>query len=159
MPKFFATYLRLLVTISALAITNPGWAQTYSVSGDVSGTWTSSNSPYYISGNISVPSGSTLTISLELKFDFRGIMNFLYTVHSLRKVLKEILYILCRILRQTLYGVESDCIAVPVQPALNIAELKIHLQTMEDPGMMAELYGSVTVHRQLNTVILKIIKP
>ena len=76
MPKFFATYLRLLVTISALAITNPGWAQTYSVSGDVSGTWTSSNSPYYISGNISVPSGSTLTISSGVEVRFQGNYEF-----------------------------------------------------------------------------------
>ena len=39
------------------------FSQTFIPPGDVSGTWTYLNSPYYIQGDITIPSDSTLTLS------------------------------------------------------------------------------------------------
>ncbi len=40
--------------------------------GDVSGTWYAANSPYYITGNIRVPAGDTLTIEPAVQVSFLG---------------------------------------------------------------------------------------
>lgn len=63
----------LILTLSSLAQTNIQ-------GGDVSGTWTSANSPYLVSGEITIPDGQTLTImpgvavifTLNYKFNIQG---------------------------------------------------------------------------------------
>ncbi len=54
----------LLGAINVSADTIPG--------GDVYGTWYQANSPYYITGNITVPSGDTLTIEPGVDVIFQG---------------------------------------------------------------------------------------
>jgi parallel beta-helix repeat protein len=44
--------------------------------GDVSGTWHAANSPYYITGNITVPAGDTLSIEPAVQVNFLGGYNF-----------------------------------------------------------------------------------
>jgi parallel beta-helix repeat protein len=48
------------------------FAQTQISAGDVSGSWTKANSPYYINGNISVPDGLTLQIEPGVQVIFTG---------------------------------------------------------------------------------------
>jgi hypothetical protein len=52
----------MLTTLSADTI--PG--------GDVAGTWYAANSPYYIAGNITIPSSDTLTIEPAVVVEFQG---------------------------------------------------------------------------------------
>jgi parallel beta-helix repeat protein len=40
--------------------------------GDVSGTWYAANSPYYITGDITIPADSTLTIEPGVEVEFQG---------------------------------------------------------------------------------------
>ena len=42
------------------------------VSGSVSGTWSASNSPYYVTGNVIVSSGASLTIDPGVEIIFNG---------------------------------------------------------------------------------------
>ena len=58
-----------LVTSSTLAEIIPG--------GEVSGTWTVSESPYLITGEIDVPAGSTLTIEPGVEVRFQGYHQFM----------------------------------------------------------------------------------
>jgi hypothetical protein len=44
--------------------------------GNVCGTWKVGNSPYYIEGNLTIPSGQTLTIEPGVKVAVRGAFNF-----------------------------------------------------------------------------------
>jgi parallel beta-helix repeat protein len=44
--------------------------------GDVSGNWYASHSPYYITGNITVPAGDTLTIEPAVQVNFLGEYSF-----------------------------------------------------------------------------------
>lgn len=62
--KFFCLMAALFLFISSSAI-----AETY-VGGQVSGTWTTSGSPYYVIADLEVPFGETLTIEpgVEVKF-------------------------------------------------------------------------------------------
>lgn len=64
--------LVFLGALSASADTIPG--------GDVSGTWYQANSPYYITGNITIPSGDTLTIEPGVEVSFQG--NYSLTVNG-----------------------------------------------------------------------------
>jgi hypothetical protein len=57
--------LVLLWVVNVSADTIPG--------GDVYGTWYQANSPYYITGSITVPSGDTLTIEPGVEVNFQGI--------------------------------------------------------------------------------------
>jgi hypothetical protein len=57
----------LIVVILSLALSVPAFAESLSsattvAGGDVSGTWEVAGSPYLIDGDITVPSGATLTI-------------------------------------------------------------------------------------------------
>jgi len=47
------------------------WAQTQ-VSGNQSGTWTLANTPYEVTGDITIPSGQTLTIEAGVTINFQG---------------------------------------------------------------------------------------
>lgn len=51
------------------AITIPG--------GDVSGTWTTTDNPYYIDGNIEIPLGQDLTIESGVEIYFNDVYNFM----------------------------------------------------------------------------------
>ncbi|MEI8194164.1 MAG: hypothetical protein WCG64_09885, partial [Flavobacteriia bacterium] len=51
------------------------YAQT-NVSGNVSGTWTTANSPYLVTGNIGVPAGQTLVIQPGVQVVFQGFYRF-----------------------------------------------------------------------------------
>jgi predicted outer membrane repeat protein len=49
-----------------------GWSETIVPGGDVSGTWTPANSPYQITGGITIPDDSTLTIEPGVLVEFQG---------------------------------------------------------------------------------------
>ncbi|MEN8163152.1 MAG: right-handed parallel beta-helix repeat-containing protein, partial [Acidobacteriota bacterium] len=51
------------------------FAQT-NVSGNQSGTWTSNNSPYQVTGDVTVPTGQTLTIEPGVEVNFQGYFRF-----------------------------------------------------------------------------------
>ncbi len=53
------------------------------VIGDVSGTWTSSGNPYYVTGDINVPNGETLIIAEGVEINFIGVYSF--TIRGLLK--------------------------------------------------------------------------
>jgi parallel beta-helix repeat protein len=63
-------YIFFILAISFLSIQT--FSQTTINSGNVSGTWTSANSPYNINGDITVPFGSTLTINPGVVVNFNG---------------------------------------------------------------------------------------
>ncbi|MEA3476871.1 MAG: hypothetical protein U9R60_01725 [Bacteroidota bacterium] len=56
--------------------TQPAYAKTDIPAGDVSGTWTQSNSPYNINGEITIPNGETLTIKPGVDVIFTGHYKF-----------------------------------------------------------------------------------
>lgn len=63
MHKF--TFIRCLIWNAALIVLfsfQTGYCQTDIPAGDVSGTWSLSNSPYQVNGDITIPDGQTLTI-------------------------------------------------------------------------------------------------
>ncbi|MCK4559340.1 MAG: right-handed parallel beta-helix repeat-containing protein [Calditrichia bacterium] len=68
---FFYLILPLL-----LIETQSVYAQTDIPAGDVSGTWTQSNSPYNINGEITIPDGKTLTIEPGVLVRFNGHYKF-----------------------------------------------------------------------------------
>ena len=63
--KHFLTFLTVLLSL------NLTFAQTY-VSDTVSGHWTSDNSPYYVTGNLTVPANDTLFIESGVHVIFQG---------------------------------------------------------------------------------------
>ncbi|HEY1047643.1 MAG TPA: T9SS type A sorting domain-containing protein [Bacteroidia bacterium] len=69
--KIFFSFIAILFTffVSKSQTTIPANTQ-------VSGTWTKSNGPYYVKGNVSVPSGSTLVIEpgVQVRFDGKYMM-------------------------------------------------------------------------------------
>jgi S-formylglutathione hydrolase FrmB len=67
----------LFVTLFLLlAETQSAHAQTDIPGGDVSGTWSLSNSPYHINGEITIPNGETLTIEPGIDVIFTGHYKF-----------------------------------------------------------------------------------
>jgi hypothetical protein len=60
----------------SLAETQIAHAQTDIPSSDVSGTWTLTNSPYHINGEITIPNGETLTIEPGVEVIFTGHYKF-----------------------------------------------------------------------------------
>jgi len=60
----------------SLAETQISHAQTDIPGGDVSGTWSLSNSPYHINGEITIPDGQTLTIEPGVEVVFTGHYKF-----------------------------------------------------------------------------------
>jgi hypothetical protein len=69
---FTITFMFLLSALYLYADTIPG--------GDVYGIWDVANSPYYITGNITIPTDSTLTIEPGVLVDFLG--NYSFTVNG-----------------------------------------------------------------------------
>ncbi len=70
----------------AIIFFNPLYAQT-SVSGDVHGVWDTDGSPYNVSGDISVPAGSTLVIAPGVNISFLGHYKFSIEDGALLKAL------------------------------------------------------------------------
>ena len=68
MKKFYIFFL-MLTTVAAL------YGQTQ-VSGDQSGVWTLANSPYEVTGDITVPAGQELTIEAGVEVNFQGYYKF-----------------------------------------------------------------------------------
>ncbi len=69
----------LLAIVVSSGISTSIFAQTQ-VSGNQSGTWYSSDSPYNVIGEIVVPTGETLTIESGVEINFQGYFKF--TVHG-----------------------------------------------------------------------------
>ena len=63
---------RILLVILQAIIVSVAFPQTYIPPGDVSGTWISGNSPYYIQGDITILNDSTLTIEPGVLVEFQG---------------------------------------------------------------------------------------
>ncbi len=68
-------FILAIATIFQLSLS----AQT-NVSGNQSGTWTLANSPYLVTGEITIPSGQTLTIEPGVEVNFQG--HFKFTVNG-----------------------------------------------------------------------------
>ena len=62
MNKFTLIRCLPLVVLFLVLSLQTGFAQTDIPAGDVSGTWSLSNSPYHVNGNITIPDGQTLSI-------------------------------------------------------------------------------------------------
>jgi len=69
------------ITLLLVAISVALFAQGTTISGNVSGTWTTSGSPYYVRGNITVPAFMQLTINPGVQVIFRG--NYNLTVRGI----------------------------------------------------------------------------
>lgn len=70
--RFFSLLFGICL-LTAISIT---FAQTDIQAGDVSGTWTKTNSPYQVAGEITIPSGETLNIEPGAKVIFKGHFKF-----------------------------------------------------------------------------------
>jgi hypothetical protein len=66
----------LLLLFFSLIESRHTYAQTDIPAGNVSGTWTKSNSPYHIEGEITIPNDSTLTIEPGVEVVFTGHYKF-----------------------------------------------------------------------------------
>ena len=66
---------KILFILSAFVISTAILAQT-SVSGNQSGVWTAENSPFEVTGNITIPSGQTLTIEAGVEVNFQAYYKF-----------------------------------------------------------------------------------
>jgi len=64
-------YLKGLVFGFMIVFATVSFAQTHIPAGNVSGTWTTSGSPYLIEGEISITSGQTLTIEPGVLVEFQ----------------------------------------------------------------------------------------
>lgn len=72
----------LALEISMLSLIS---AETTIPGGTVSGTWTKANSPYHITGNISIPADDTLIIEPGVEVEFSG--NYSFTINGLLEAL------------------------------------------------------------------------
>ena len=63
----------LVLLVLGLGGTHPVLAETVSLAGEVSGTWTAADSPYLVEGNITVPAGQTLVIEPGVQVLFQGL--------------------------------------------------------------------------------------
>ncbi len=68
--------MKNIVTIILMAVSTVAAAQTQ-VSGNQSGTWPASGSPYQVTGEITVPGGQTLTIEPGVEVSFQGHYKFI----------------------------------------------------------------------------------
>jgi len=68
-------YCLIIVSLVLFFIVS-GIGQTYITGGDVSGTWTLANAPYYIQGEITIPNDSILTIEPGVDVVFMGHYKF-----------------------------------------------------------------------------------
>jgi hypothetical protein len=66
--RFFIFLLSCFLCVFLHAQTN--------VSGNVSGTWTTGNSPYLVTGNIGVPADQTLVIQAGSESRFSRVLSF-----------------------------------------------------------------------------------
>ncbi|MBE0572763.1 MAG: hypothetical protein IH618_14570, partial [Ignavibacteriaceae bacterium] len=66
--KLFSLFLLILIANS--------FSQSFIPPGDVSGSWTYANSPYYIMGEITIPNGELLTIEPGVDIIFSGHFKF-----------------------------------------------------------------------------------
>ena len=78
MEKYTLTirWFSLLLSISLLTTFSFTFAQTEITAGNVSGTWTKLNSPYQISGEITIPDGEMLNIEPGVEIIFKGHYKF-----------------------------------------------------------------------------------
>jgi hypothetical protein len=76
MKNLFYKKCCLFIIFLIFVFTVSGIGQTYITGGDVSGTWTSSVSPYYIQGEITIPNGETLTVEPSVEVVFMGHYKF-----------------------------------------------------------------------------------
>jgi parallel beta-helix repeat protein len=67
----YRKYCLIIVSLVLFPIAS-GIGQTYITGGDVSGTWSSAGSPYYIQGEITIPNSETLTIEPGVNVVFLG---------------------------------------------------------------------------------------
>jgi len=68
MKKLFTLFILIVISVSVFSQTP--------VSGDQSGTWASTNSPYQVIGEIIVPAGQTLTIEAGIEVNFQAHYKF-----------------------------------------------------------------------------------
>jgi parallel beta-helix repeat protein len=66
----------LIIVSLVLVFTLPSIGQTNITGGDVSGTWLTAGSPYYIQGEITIPNSETLTIEPGINIIFLGHYKF-----------------------------------------------------------------------------------
>jgi hypothetical protein len=71
-----STMISILVCISSILTISNIYAQTDVPSGNVSGTWAFSGSPFRVNGDITVPNGQTLTIEPGVNVIFTGHYKF-----------------------------------------------------------------------------------
>jgi hypothetical protein len=71
----YREYCLIIVSLVLFLITS-SLAQTNIQGGEVSGTWTSADSPYHINGEITIPNDSTLTIEPGVEVVFMGHYKF-----------------------------------------------------------------------------------
>ena len=71
-----SSYWKYCLIIVSIVFTCQCIGQTFITAGDVSGTWTSANSPYKILGEITIPNNETLTIEPGVNVIFLGHYKF-----------------------------------------------------------------------------------
>ena len=70
--QLFCNVRNILTIIILFFIVNTGTAQTEKSAGNVSGTWTTNDSPYNIIGEITIADATTLTIEPGVVVEFQG---------------------------------------------------------------------------------------
>jgi hypothetical protein len=73
--KSYRMIAKVSYIIGLLLLNLPGFSNTDINGGPVSGTWEKAYSPYLVKGNITVPSGSSLTINAGVEVIFQGVYN------------------------------------------------------------------------------------
>ena len=68
---------KITLLLTGLILTTGLFAQTPVPAGDVSGTWSTTGSPYLIQGDIQIQQGATLTIEPGVSVEYQGNYRFL----------------------------------------------------------------------------------